>query len=286
VKILKILATIFLLFTALFNFTSCADKEKEANPLADSLNEENNQLHGKLSEKEAALQEFVGHFNEIQGNLNTIKEKEKIVTNASSNGDVKNKQQQIKEDIQAIYDLLEKNKNLISSLTKKLKHSKLKLEGLQTMIENLEKSNNVKDEEIAELKSKVEDLNNELTKVTANYKTVAKESEQKTEALNTAYYIIGTAKELKEKNVITREGGFIGIGKTTKVKEDFNKEYFKKVNIEQATTINIGTKKVKIITSHPKESYKLVGKNPFERIEITNHKEFWSASKYLVVIID
>lgn len=287
-KIIKTLAAVVLLSISTFNFTSCGDdKEKEVNPLADSLKGVNSELGGKLNEKEAALQEFIGAFNEIQENLNEIKSKEKIVTNASTTGDVKNKEGQIKEDIQAIYDLMQKNKSRISSLSRKLKDSNLKLEGLEKMIENLQNSLNLKDTEIAELKTKVESLNIELTNLNTNYQASEADNAQKTEELNTAYYAIGTSKELKEKNVISREGGFIGLGKTTKVKEDFNKEYFTKVNIEQNSVINIGAKKARIITSHPKSAYKMVGtEKNVEKIEITNAKEFWSASKYLVVIIE
>jgi hypothetical protein len=285
-KGLKFLTVLFVLVSASLNFTSCGSGEKDPNPLADSLNKENSNLSGKLTEKEAALQEFIGAFNEIQENLSAIKEKEKIVTSASSKGDVKNKEDQIKEDIQAIYDLMSKNKNRIGSLTKKLKDSNLKLEGLERMMENLQASINQKDIEIGELKTKVESLHIELANLSTNYKAVEEENAMKTEELNTAYYAIGTSKELKEKNVISREGGFIGIGKTTKVKEDFNKEYFTKVNIEQANTVPIGAKKAKILSSHPKNSYKLVGENPVEKLEILNHKEFWSASKYLVIVIE
>ena len=105
---------------------SCGGSEKEANPLADSLSNVNGELSGQLSEKEIALQEFVNSFNEIQENLKAIKEKEKIVTASSQSGDVKSKEETIKEDIQAIYDLLAKNKNRIGSLSKKLKDSKSK----------------------------------------------------------------------------------------------------------------------------------------------------------------
>ncbi|MBA3663214.1 MAG: hypothetical protein H0W61_03270, partial [Bacteroidetes bacterium] len=194
---------------------------------------------------------------------------------------------QIKEDIQAIYDLMSKNKNRIGALSKKLKDSNLKLQGLEKMIENLQASLNQKDIEIGDLKTKVESLNIELTNLNTNYQASEAESAEKTEQLNTAYYAIGTSKELKEKNVISREGGFIGLGKTTKVKEDFNKEYFTKVNTEQTSVINIGAKKAKIVTTHPKSSYKIVGtEKNVEKIEITNSKEFWGASKYLVIIID
>lgn len=286
-KLFKILVAALVLTIGSVSFTSCGgDKEKEVNPLADSLAGVNGELNGKLSEKEAAMQEFISSFNEIQENLNAIKEKEKIVSSTSSQGDVKSKEDQIKEDIQAIYDLMSKNKNRINSLSKKLKNSNLKLEGLEKMIENLQNSINLKDSEIAELKTKMEGLNIELSNLTTNYQEVEQEVVAKTEEINTAFYAIGTSKELKEKNVISKEGGFIGIGKTTKVKEDFNKEYFTKVNIEQTASINIGAKKAKIITTHPSGSYKIVGEKPVEKIEITNAKEFWSASKYCVIVIE
>lgn len=286
-KLFKILAASLLLTIGSLIITSCGgDKEKEVNPLADSLQSVNGELSGKLGEKELALQEFITNFNEIQENLNAIKEKEKIVSSNSSQGDAKSKEDQIKEDIQAIYDLMSKNKNRIGSLTQKLKNSNLKLEGLEKMIENLQNSINLKDEEIADLKTRMEGLNIELSNLTTNYQEVETENQVKTNEINTAYYAIGTSKELKEKNVISKEGGFIGIGKTTKVKSDFNKEYFTKVNIEQTASINIGARKAKIITTHPSSSYKIIGEKPVEKIEITNAKEFWSASKYLVIIIE
>ncbi len=286
-KKLKIIVAGLILSIGSLTFTGCGnDAEKNKNPLADSLAAVNGNLSGELNQKEAALQEFIASFNEIQENLNAIKEKEKIVTNASEKGDVKSKSGQIKEDIQSIYDLMAKNKNRIGSLTKKLKESNLKLEGLEKMIENLQNTINLKDTEIADLKAKMEGLNIELSNLNTNYQAVEAESAGKTEMLNTAYYAIGTAKELKDKKVISREGGFIGIGKTTTVNSDFNKEYFTKIDVEQATTINIGAKKAKIVTTHPKNSYRLVGEKPIEKLEITNPKEFWSASKYLVIVID
>ncbi|MDF2450078.1 MAG: hypothetical protein K0R26_2582 [Bacteroidota bacterium] len=265
---------------------SCGGSEKEANPLADSLANVNGELSGQLSEKEIALQEFVNSFNEIQENLNAIKEKEKIVTSQSQSGDVKSKEESIKEDIQAIYDLLAKNKNRISSLTKKLKDSKSKITGLEQMIATLQAQIDAKDGEISDLKSQLEAKNIELSNIVMNLENVEAESSAKTEKMNSVYYAFGTSKELKEKNVITKEGGFIGMGKSTKLKDDFNKEYFTKVNASQTTSIDIRAKKAKIITSHPSSSYKLIGEKSVEKIEITNTEDFWSNSKYLVIITE
>ena len=286
-KILKLSLVAAVLLISQFAFVSCGNnEEKVGNPEADSLKAVTGELTGKLNEKEAALQEFILSFNEIQENLNAIKDKEKIVVNASTGGDVKRKEDQIKEDIQAIYDLMAKNKNRIGSLTKKLKDSNLKIEGLEKMIENLQNSINQKDVEIADLKTRIEGLNIELSNLNTNYKVVEAESTEKTEVINTAFYAIGTSKELIEKKVISKEGGFIGIGKSTKVVADFNKDYFTKINVEQTTSINIGAKKAKLLSTHPSSSYKLVGQKPVEKIEITNPKEFWSVSKYLVIVIE
>jgi len=285
-KSVQIILACLIIAFASTTFTNCKDDENKGNPLADSLKNANGELSGQLNEKSAALQEFIESFNEIQENLNAIKEKEKIVANASSKGDVKNKGNQIKEDIQAIYDLMAKNKNRISSLSAKLKQSNLKLAGMEKMIENLQNTISLKDEEIAELKTRMEGLNIELANLNTNYKVVESESALKTEMLNTAYYTIGTKKELEEKKVISKEGGFIGLGKSTKVSTDFNKEYFTKINIEQTSMINIGAKKVRLLSTHPSNSYKLIGVKPVEKLEILNAKEFWGASKYLVIVID
>ncbi len=286
-KKIKHLAFFVIIILTNFLVSNCSKGSDDSeNSIKDSIENVSSNLNGKLNEKDAAIQELVSSFNEIQENLNTIKEKEKIISKVTSDEDVKSKEDQIKEDIQSIYDLMAKNKDRIGSLSKKLKNSKLKIEGLEKMIENMQATLNLKDSEIEELKTKIEGLNVELSSLTTNYKAVENESNQKTEIINTAFYAIGTSKELKEKNVITKEGGIIGLGKTTKLSSDFNKEYFTKINIEKTTSINLGAKKIKMLTTHPSSSYKLVGEKPIEKLEITNTKEFWSASKYLVIVLD
>jgi len=286
-KKIKHFAFFVIIISTNFLVSNCSKGSDDSeNSIKDSIENVSSNLNGKLNEKDAAIQELVSSFNEIQENLNTIKEKEKIISKVTSDGDVKSKEDQIKEDIQSIYDLMAKNKDRIGSLSKKLKNSKLQIDGLEKMIENMQATLNLKDSEIEELKTKIEGLNVELSNLATNYKSVENESNQKTEIINTAFYAIGTAKELKENNVITKEGGIIGLGKTTKLSSDFNKEYFTKINIEKTTSINLGAKKIKMLTTHPSNSYKLIGEKLIEKLEITNTKEFWSASKYLVIILD
>ena len=285
-KSLKLTIVAAILTASSFFITSCGSKEKEVNVLADSLTTVNGELSGKLTEKEAAVQEFVNAFNEIQDNLTAIKEKEKIVSTQNQSGDVKSKEESIKEDIQSIYDLLAKNKDRIGSLSDKLKKSKSKIAGLEQMIATLQAQIDSKDGEIGALKASLEAKNIELSNIVMNLETVEQESSAKTEKLNTAFYAIGTKKELIERGVITKEGGFIGIGKTAKIKDNFNKNYFTKIDVSTTTVINIAAKKAKIVSNHPSNSYKLIGEKTIEKIEITNSEDFWASSKYLVIVIE
>lgn len=286
--LLNLTRVAFGIFLILFAFSCGGNKSTapETNPEVDSLKNTNSGLQGQLSEKEVALQDMVTAFNDIQSNLNEIKDKEKIVTNNTQGGDVKGKEVQIKEDIQSIYDLMAKNRSRLAAVSKKLKVSNAKIDGLEQMVTNLEAQLNDKDAQISDLKNKVEQLNIELSTLNTNYQNVEQESQQKTEKLNTAYYVIGTAKELKQKGIIEKEGGFVGLGKTTEIKKDFNRSYFTKVDAAQLASIPIGAKKVKILSEHPAGSYKLVGTKPIEKLDISNSDEFWSTSKYLVIMIE
>jgi len=101
--------------------------------------------------------------------------------------------------------------------------------------------------------------------------------------LNTAYYVIGTNRELKDKKIITGEGGFIGIGRTKDIMADLNMNDFVKVDITVVNEIPIMKKKINIITSHPNGSYRLEGDKTVDKLVIVDAATFWSLSKVLVI---
>ncbi len=278
---------LFSLFLLAVVFTAC-NNEPKTDPVVDSLNKVNSGLNNKVGEQDSTIESYLRAFNDIQDNLDEIKKKEKIVNSAASGGDVKSQEEQIKTDLQAIYDMMAKNKNTIASLSKKLKGSNGEIEQLKRMVERLEAQLAEKDTEIAGLKDQLERMNVELSTLTMNYQGLEETSNQKTEKLNTAYYAFGSSKELIKQGVLTKEGGFIGIGKAQKLREDFNKNYFTKVDITKDTEIALGgAKKPKLVTSHPKSSYRFEGpENKVEKLVITNAEEFWGTSKYLVIIVD
>lgn len=280
---------VYLLAFLPFVVTSCGNGGEEGVLSAeDSLTAVSGGQQVRIGKQDSSIQSFIRGFNEIQDNLDEIKRKEKIVSENSKDPESrKTKEQQIVDDIQSIYDIMNKNKQRLASMKSKLKESNNKNDELEKFIARLTTEIEEKDAQINNLKGELERLNVEMTALNLNYEEATQESAVKTEKLNTAYYAFGTSKELIKNNVLTKEGGFIGMGKTAKMKEDFNKGYFTKVDISVLTEVVLGAKKAKMITTHPAGSYKIEGADgKAEKIVITNAEDFWSASKYLVVVVE
>jgi len=284
-KKLMYLIPVFLLL-----FVGCNNKEVE------KLKLENQQLLVETNAKDSVINDFFGSFDQIEGNLAEIKTKEGIITqNASQNNEIKqDARQRINDEIQVINDLMEKNKQAIASLRGKLKNSNMKIKKLEEMLVRYEQQFQEKNIEIEQLKQQLLKLNFTVEALNASVDTLKntnREKEeiisQKVDEMNTAWYAMGTEKELKENKVISKSGGFIGIGRNQKVQQDFNTEYFKKIDITKLNSIVINAKKAKLLTSHPSSSYTLEGSDKkVEKLLITNPKEFWKVSKYLIIVID
>ncbi|MBI4931434.1 MAG: hypothetical protein HY841_11765 [Bacteroidetes bacterium] len=278
-----------LLIVAAPFFFSCGNGKEDAEKAReDSLKNVNQNLSGQVVAKDSAIFGFIRAFNEIQDNLDVIKDKEKLLTTSSQSGELdQNQKDKIIGDIQSIYDLMVKNKQKLGSMNKKLKKANLKIAEFEQMIERLNNQIAEKDVEISELKSQLEKLNIELSEVAMNYEAAQQMLEEKTDKLNKAFYAFGTSKELIKQGVLTKEGGFIGIGKAEKLKDDFNKSYFTQIDATETTSIPLACKKAKLITNHPSGSYKFDGQDgKVEKLIITSSEEFWSASKYLVIVVE
>ena len=281
-----------LLIGVVVGTTSCNRKEIER------LKAKNDSLMMAGSSKDANLVEFVDAFNSIQSNLDSIKQKEKIIDKTAKGGfEVKgDRKEQIQSDINYIYSLLQKNRLLVADLSAKLKKSGKHVAELELMIKNLNSQITEKDGQIASLKEelskmniKVENLNTQVTQLNTNVSNLSNENkdkqkviEEKTAELNTAYFIIGTVKELKEKNIIKKEG-FLGTAKD--VNSDIDKSLMTKVDITKVTSIPIMKKKATVISTHPASSYKIEGEKSADNLVILNQAEFWSLSKVLVISV-
>jgi len=196
--------------------------------------------------------------------------------------------ERINSEIEAINKLMDDNRKKLSDLNKKLNGSNKKNEELQKMIQTLNDQLTQKDKELAELNEKLNALNAQVAQLQTTVDTLNQTITGQKTTMHTVYYVIGKSKDLQTAKIIDRTGGFIGIGRTSKLSPKFDNSKFTRIDSRQVTTIAVGSKNAKIITTHPSDSYTLE-KDKFgvvKNIVISDNEKFWSASKYLVVVKD
>jgi hypothetical protein len=286
---------LFLLTLIIPFLISCNQKEIE------KLEQKNDSLVQASYAKDQSLDDFLVAFNDIQDNLDSIKAKELIINERTSGKTElrKSAKDQINDDVNAIYNLLVENKEKVNELSKKLGKSNYQVKELQKMVNHLTNQMEQKDKEIEVLLGELERMNIKIDHMSKDITRLKDENaakqdvigtqkaeiDEKTIELNTAYYIVGTKRELKDMNILTSEGGFIGIGKSKKLNSDFDTDNFTKIDIRKTTSISIPGKKPKVVTGHPTDSYEITGEEESQVININNYEEFWKTSKYLVIIV-
>ncbi|MGM9822310.1 MAG: hypothetical protein ACI30D_06955 [Muribaculaceae bacterium] len=237
-------------------------------------------------------------MNDVSEGLMQIKQMENILdATTGMSAEAQDKRQQIRNDILAIQDRLKINRERLANLERKLAESNNHNKTLTASIETLKKQ--IADQEgtietlrgeLAAANIKIDRLNNSVDSLNT---TVANVSEERSQAqaraealnaeLNTCYYVVGTGKELKSKNVI--ESGFLR--KTKVLPGDQSTSNFIKGNKSTLTTIPLYSKKAKVMTNQPASSYQLVkDANGSYTLKITNPGAFWEKSNFLVIKID
>ena len=249
---------------------------------------QNDSLNSIIAQKDSELNDLMGTINEIEDGLNQINEAENRVT-LLKNGEGASKKQKLTEDVQFIATRMKQNKELIAKLQKQMANSSIKSEQLQKTIDLLNKKLEAKEKEMQALREELDkqdihimELDETINNLNTKSNRLASESSKKTEVINaqdkqinTAWYVFGTEKELKNQHIL--EGKKVMTG-------NFNKNYFTKIDIRDLSEIKLYSKSAKLLTTHPSSSYTMVrDANKQYTLRITNPQIFWSTSKYLVV---
>jgi len=249
--------------------------------------EENNQdLSEESGMKDSTINNMFGAFNRISENLRSIREKQGLLTKGGTGVETgADMETRMIEDLRAIDSLLAENKKMLARMRKDAKAQGGKIAELQKTIDELELTLSERDAEIGTLKEQLASTNASLASMIQMYQDKEQLAGMQRNELNTAWYCVGTKKELIANGVLTKEGGFIGIGSVNKLNtQAMNKDYFKQIDVTQVLEIPINAKKAKVVTSHPAASFKLEGE--VDKLVIADATQFWSVSKYLVVVVD
>ncbi len=291
---------LLILAIAPFIFSCNQKKVDELENQVSTLSTKNSEYEQVMAQRDNEINEYFSTMNEVEANLQEIKKQEGIIT-TNLNTEGANQKENIKNSISSLNDLIQKNKALVADLDKKYKNANFKIKELDKMIAGLNEQITTKETELLTLKADLERSNYQVATLTTELSTVSDarmmlEQENvaqstviatQTEDLNTAYYVSGNYKELKEKGVVDKEGGFIGIGASKELVADFNSTAFTKIDIRDFKELPLNAKSAKIITPHTSSSYQLVEVDKkVDELVISNPNEFWKTSKYLVVLTD
>jgi DNA repair exonuclease SbcCD ATPase subunit len=248
-----------------------------------------------LTSRDSVINEWMLTFDQIEKDLNTVKEKENIITMKSSDKEFsKDKKQQILKDIEYVNTVLDQNKKKIAALTAQLAKNGGTIKGLNDKIAELEATMKQRETEIADLKTNLTQKDFEIgqlnTRATEQQVAITQRDEKistQTAEINKGFIASGTYKALKAKGLINKEGGFLGIGRKEAINQGFSQNLFTQVDITQLKSIPVNSKTAKFVTYHPASSYELVRDkdNKIASIDIKNPDEFWKVSKYAVVEI-
>lgn len=272
---------------AAFVLASCVSKST-----AVKVEVQRDSLVTVVGEKDSLISAVFEDLNSISENLALIKTRENLISVAGEAEGGRRPVAEINNDIAAIDRLLQENKHKIASLQRavaQLRKANLRIDGLEKMIADMNAQLAEKKSEIAELResltrmgAEVENLTEEVAVQSTRAENLNTEKLELENQLNTVYYIVGPEKELREAQIIDKQGF---IGRTLTVNKTGNLESFTKADSRLLSEIPVGRKKVSVVTAQPADSYELVtdADKIVEKLLITDPVRFWEASKVLII---
>ena len=279
---------ILIIAIAALALTGCQEKKNAA--AVSQTDVRIDSLQRIIDQKDNELNDVISTFNEIQEGFRLIELAEKNVS-IIKDGEATNKPEQIRESIRSIQQRMQHNRELIARLQQQVREGSSRSEELRRTINNFVKELEAKNNELQQLRTELQEkdiriaeLDNTVSTLNSDVTQLREETAKKTETinnqdvqLNSAWYVVGTKKELQEQNIYQK-------GKV--LQSNFNKNYFTKIDIRVDKEIKLYSKSARMLTSHPAGSYTLQPDAQQQYVlRITNPQQFWSTSKYLVVLV-
>lgn len=259
---------------------------------------QNFNLSENIQDRDSVINDFVSTFNEIDENLTFIHQRRNQLTLEASKEINSNRKSEILADIRLMDSMLVASSKHIEELEKRLKDSGVRMRSFENRIASLNQTITQNTAEMEELRRVVEEKDFQIAELSTRLDQYQTELDVKNEELynkemdiletnrqmNTAYYALGSYKELKEQGIVDRTGGLLGIGSTKTIQQNLQNEYFTPLDIREIKTIPIASKSAKIITEHPDDSYELIMEDGLiSALVIEKPEEFWKISKYAVI---
>lgn len=244
-------------------------------------------MHSAGVESEAA--EMMSVISEVEANFAKIREAEKYIATQSAQGGemTQDTKQRVQENFKMINEILQRNKEQLEELNRKQSAGNKEIATLKNTINRLNEEMRESSNRLVALQEELARKDEQIALLAEDVTALAQEAEQQSaiiqeqeKTLHTAYYVFGTASELKEQKILS--GGFL---RQTRVLQDtFNKDYFLKIDIREVTEIPLYAPNAKLWSTHPEGTYEFVkGDDGNLTFVITDTQRFWSLTKYLII---
>lgn len=289
---MKTRSYLFVLFAAVLVASACGRKKEK---LIEELQLKNVQLQQEFEQKDSLMNELFTTINMVEKNLSDITLREKAITSTPTqelrgNANVRDR---VMQEIMLINNILEDNKKRIALLNDQLKKLNINVASLQENIRMLTERLQEREEEIARLKDLLAKQNFDIRLLNATVDTLRAETAMQSQIIsqqedligemNTVWYVMGSRKELTDRGIIDKSGGFIS--SKMKMSSRINLEHFTIGDIRELREIGFSSKKAEIVTVHPEGSFRLLGTDKsVTGLEILQPAEFWKSSRFLVII--
>lgn len=280
-------AILALLGVLLLAFSACNNQD------AERLRAENEALKKERAEDSLYISDLTTEMDVVYNKLDSMRRMEERIRQTFTDlrdGRVAVAEggMNIDQTMEAIEAEMQQSKQVIRQLEAKLKEAGKENSALAKMVEELKKTVGDKDAQIGMLQDRIVELEGEVEGWKSKYADKLDEADSlqldldvKITEVNTAYYIVGTEKELKDGGIlVNRKRGFSANKSLDK---------FTKIDIRETKKITlvgdkINLKKVKIIPARPSSTYELTEEGGVAYLNITDYEGFWKSSKTLAVM--
>jgi len=287
---MKKLVLFGLIVFALIFSSSCVKNSSEYK----QLQAEKDSLALANTKNASEMEDMLSLLNEVEDNFKSIKTAENYLSVQSNNpGELApSTKDRIQSDMKFVTETLDKNRQKIAELEKKLKNSTVQSAQLQQTLTNLRTELDQKTMALVALNEELERKNQQITELSANVSNLSKDVQdlrvqsnaqqqtinQQEKTITTVYYCFGTSNELSKQKILVNN----------QLGANFNRDYFIKINdFKKLTVVQLWAKKAKLVSKHPDGSYEFVkDANNQVELHILNPASFWSLTKYLVVLVN
>ena len=276
------------IFSCASNSESISEESRRIDSLQSVLSSKDqaiNSLEFQKLNDDSIVNLYALYIQKIKDNINEINKQELIINNKKNNPDFINKDtNDIIKSIKILSKKLQENESMITALNNAVKQEKNKNSQFASKVTDLKEEIARSNREVYYLKEELNSMNASFEAIFKKYNLQNKKISDLNQKLNEVAYVIGSKSELLDNGVLTKSGGLIGIGKTRKLNSDLNTEYFTYASKYNLLNITLGYKTVRLMTSHPSNSYRLSNVNEIiDSLIIINQDDFWRNSKFLVI---